>query len=106
MRKLSTAQARFLLKLARFGTARPPWGFSAAGRAASAWHRTAESLIARGLVTYTAEAREGFRNGFETKLTEAGELAAMPFLAARAAALESKQAAADRDMMRQRTETK
>jgi hypothetical protein len=52
-KKLSTAQLRFLARLQVAGAAgeRCPFlGNRHAGRAASAWYRTANSLKARGLV--------------------------------------------------------
>lgn len=52
MRKLSDAQDQFLVRLvaALDGRSQPPWGNRAAGRGASAWHRTSESLVRLGLV--------------------------------------------------------
>lgn len=56
-RALSTVQTAFLLDMARDGESRAPYGFRDSGRLASAWHRTARSLVARGLITVSNRAQ-------------------------------------------------
>lgn len=52
-KKLSPAQQRMIDEVERTGSSSAPWGYASAGRDASAWHRTADSLKALGLVYHT-----------------------------------------------------
>ena len=69
MKKLSAPQMYFLVWAKDVAGHRPPFlGNRHAGHAASAWHRTAHSLKARGLVTVE---RSG--DSWTARITDAGK---------------------------------
>jgi hypothetical protein len=66
--RLSAVQVAMLMRLAEFQQEESPYGYGRdSGRAASAWHRTTESLVVRGLVR-----RERFGDHYVARLTQGG----------------------------------
>lgn len=66
--KTSPAQERFLAAIDSDGFSSPPWGSRNSGREASAWHRTAKSLVKMDMIDLHREGN-GYRAIRKIKLT-------------------------------------